>query len=59
MSTISRPTSFSDQPSPPLGRPSSPLGHSSSFSSSSSTTDSLSFGVAEVPPEVEVVGGMI
>ena len=56
MSTVSRPTSSSDQPYPPLGRPSSPLGHSS-FSSSSSTTNSLSVGVAEVPPQVEVVRG--
>ena len=48
MSTLSRPTSSSDRPSPPLGHP-------SSSSSSSSTIDSLSIGVVEVPLQVEVV----
>ena len=51
---------------PPLGDPSSPVGHSSSressdssssssSSSSSFTTDPASVGVAEAPPQVEVV----
>ena len=52
MSTLSRPTSSSDHPSPPLTHLSS-----SSSSSSSSTTDSLSVRVAEVPLQVEVVRG--
>ena len=53
MSTLSRPTSSSDTPSPPLAR----LSSSSSTSSGSSRTDSLSVGVAEVPLQVEVVRG--
>jgi len=57
MSILSRPTSSFNRPYPLLGRPSSPLGLSSSFSSSSSTTDSLSVGVVEVPLQVEVVRG--
>ena len=58
MSTLSRPTSSSDPPSPPLVRPSSLSSSSSSSSSSaSSTTHSLSVRVAEVPLQVEVVRG--
>ena len=68
MSSRSRPTSSSSghtssspgRPLSPPGRPISPVGQPSSSTSSfssSSTADSLSVGVAEVPPQVEVVRG--
>ena len=58
MSTLSWPTSSSSAPlSPPLARLSSSSSSSSSLFSVSSTTDSLSVGVADVPHQLEVVRG--
>ena len=56
MSTLSRPVSSSDPPSPPLARPSS-SSSSSSSSSGSCRTDSFSVRVADVSLQVEVVRG--